>query len=84
MAAIGNRSSAASHDAIERSVEATLSGRSVDDVDGAVPMVWPSEATLTAWCEEAATARLLRDGVRGPSCVPSLVGASQRFESYVS
>ena len=75
MAAIGNQLiGSVVHDVIERSVEATLSGRSVDDVDGAVPMVWPSEATLTAWCEEAATACLLRDGVAWPGLARAVVG----------
>ena len=75
MAAIGNQLiGSVVHDVIERSVEATLAGRSVDNVSDAVPMVWPSEATLSAWCEEAATACLLRDGVAWPGLARAVVG----------
>jgi len=75
MASIGNHLlGSVVHDVVERAVEAALAGRDVDGVGGAVPMVWPSEATLAGWCEEAATACLLRDGVAWPGLARAVVG----------
>ena len=75
MAAIGNHLlGSVVHEVVERVVDATIDGRDVDGVGDAVPITWPSDATLGAWCEEAATACLLRDGVAWPGLARAVTG----------